>query len=101
MEEFFRAVGKSRGLPGREQVVNKTYTEEQVKAANLLFEAHGMDLLGPPHILEARTGSAQAGSNGSLTRVRSEATLSHSHAELLFLPPKESTLRLLLALFNF
>ncbi len=49
MEEFFREVGKPfKDLPTREQMVNKTYTEEQVKSLHRLFDAHGMDLLGPP-----------------------------------------------------
>jgi DNA-binding transcriptional MerR regulator/quercetin dioxygenase-like cupin family protein len=49
MEEFFREVGKPfKDLPTREQVVNKTYTEEQIKSLHRLFDAHGMDLLGPP-----------------------------------------------------
>jgi hypothetical protein len=53
MEDFFRAVGKlSKDLPTREQVRNRTYTEEQKRTLHELFEAHGMDLLGPPHILE-------------------------------------------------
>jgi DNA-binding transcriptional MerR regulator/quercetin dioxygenase-like cupin family protein len=52
MEEFFRAVGKFKGLPTREQVLNKNYTDEQKNALNQLFETHGMDLLGPPLIPE-------------------------------------------------
>ena len=54
MEEFFRAVGKLiKDLPTREEVLNKTYTEEQIKARCIeLFEAHGMDVLGPPHLVE-------------------------------------------------
>ena len=48
MEEFFRELATFKDLPTREQVINKTYTDEQVKALNRLFEAHGMDLLGPP-----------------------------------------------------
>jgi DNA-binding transcriptional MerR regulator/quercetin dioxygenase-like cupin family protein len=57
MEDFFRTVGKMsaeshKDLPTREQALNKTYTEQQINAMHQLFEAHGMDLLGPPHILE-------------------------------------------------
>jgi DNA-binding transcriptional MerR regulator len=53
MEEFFREVGKPfKDLPTREQVVNKTYTEKQKNALHRLFDAHGMDLLGPPLIVE-------------------------------------------------
>jgi quercetin dioxygenase-like cupin family protein len=50
MEEFFRAVGESKDLPTREQVLENTYTEEQIATVHQLFAAHGMDLLGPPHI---------------------------------------------------
>ena len=50
MEEFFRAVGEAKNLPSREQVLEKTYTEKQRDAVHQLFAAHGMDLLGPPHI---------------------------------------------------
>jgi DNA-binding transcriptional MerR regulator/quercetin dioxygenase-like cupin family protein len=52
MEEFFRAVANSEDLPTREQVITNTYTEEQKIAVHQLFEAHGMDVLGPPHIVE-------------------------------------------------
>ena len=49
MEEFFRELGKPpKDLITAEQMVEKTYTEEQVKSLRRLFEAHGMDLLGPP-----------------------------------------------------
>jgi DNA-binding transcriptional MerR regulator len=49
MEEFFRAIGKPfEHLPTLEQVLNKTYTEQQVRAMNELFDEHGMDLVGPP-----------------------------------------------------
>lgn len=37
-----------KNLPTREDVINKTYTEEQVKALDRLFGDHGMDLLSPP-----------------------------------------------------
>src|SRR5262245_38712639 len=48
MEEFFRELGKPpKDLITAEQVIEKTYTEEQVKSLRRLFEAHGMDLLGP------------------------------------------------------
>ena len=53
MEDFFRELGKSSEignyrpeLPTREQMVNKTYTEEQVEWLRQFFDAHGMDLLG-------------------------------------------------------
>ncbi len=49
MEEFFRKLGKPpKDLITAEQMVEKTYTEEQVKSLCRLFEAHGMDLLPPP-----------------------------------------------------
>jgi DNA-binding transcriptional MerR regulator len=49
MEEFFRELGKPpKGLITAEQMVEKTYTEEQVQSLCRLFEAHGMDLLPPP-----------------------------------------------------
>lgn len=49
MEQFFRELGKPpRDLITAEQVVNKSYTEEQVESLRRLFHAHGMDLLGPP-----------------------------------------------------
>jgi hypothetical protein len=52
MEEFFREVSNFKGLPSREEVINKTYTEEQVNALHQLFHAHGMDLFGAPLIQE-------------------------------------------------
>lgn len=48
MEQFFREVGAARDLITKEQVVNKTYTDEQVQAMRRLFDAYGMDLLPPP-----------------------------------------------------
>ncbi len=51
MEEFFREVSTFKNLPTVEDVINQTYTEEQVQALDRLFSDHGMDLLGPP-ILE-------------------------------------------------
>ena len=52
MEEFFRELGSLRNLPTREDVVNNTYTDEQVTTLHRLFEAHGMALLGPGLILD-------------------------------------------------
>lgn len=49
MEEFFRALSKPpKDLITADQMVNKTYKAEQVKALHRLFEVHGMDLLPPP-----------------------------------------------------
>jgi len=48
-EEFFRKLGKPpKALITAEQMLEKTYTVEQVKSLHRLFEAHGMDLLPPP-----------------------------------------------------
>ena len=49
MEEFFRELGKPlKDLISEEQLINKTYTKEQVEAMQQVFDAHGMDVLGPP-----------------------------------------------------
>jgi DNA-binding transcriptional MerR regulator/quercetin dioxygenase-like cupin family protein len=49
MEEFFRELGKPpRDLITAEQMIEKTYTKEQVKSLHRLFETHGMDLFPPP-----------------------------------------------------
>jgi oxalate decarboxylase/phosphoglucose isomerase-like protein (cupin superfamily) len=52
MEAFFRDVSNHKGLPTREDVLANRYTDEQKKALHRLFDAHGMDLLGPPLILD-------------------------------------------------
>ena len=52
MEKFFRAVANCKGLPSRENVINNTYTQKQIKTVHDLFDAHGMDVLGPPLVLE-------------------------------------------------
>jgi DNA-binding transcriptional MerR regulator/quercetin dioxygenase-like cupin family protein len=52
LEEFFRTLSKHKDIPSREQVMNKSYTEEQKDALARLFDAHGMDLLGPPLLVE-------------------------------------------------
>jgi mannose-6-phosphate isomerase-like protein (cupin superfamily) len=52
MEEFFHAIVGFKDLPTREQVINKTITKEQENAFRQLFDAHGMDLLGPGLILD-------------------------------------------------
>jgi DNA-binding transcriptional MerR regulator len=51
MEEFFRKVSRFKDLPTLKQVKNRDFTEKQVKDLHRLFEAHGMDLLGPPHVV--------------------------------------------------
>jgi len=48
IEEFFQALGKFKGLPTREQAINKTYTTEQRDGLMRIFEAHGMIVTGPP-----------------------------------------------------
>lgn len=54
MEEFFRAVHHCEDLPTREDVLTNNYTPTpvQVEAICQLFDEHGMDLLGPPLIVE-------------------------------------------------
>ena len=52
IEEFFQALAKFKDLPSREQVMNKTYTDEQKNAMKRLFEAHGMTLTGLPLVVE-------------------------------------------------
>ena len=48
MEEFFRKLGEPpKDLITAKQVVDKSYTEAQVKSLHRLFRHHGMDLLGP------------------------------------------------------
>jgi DNA-binding transcriptional MerR regulator/quercetin dioxygenase-like cupin family protein len=51
MEEFFREAPKWKGLPSREDVVNSTYTAEQIDSLRRLFSAHAMRVLGPPLIV--------------------------------------------------
>ena len=48
MEQFFREVGGVKDLITKEQVIAKTYTDQQVEALHRLFDAYGMDLLPPP-----------------------------------------------------
>ena len=48
IEAFFNVLAHFEQLPTREQAIKNEYTEEQVIAMNRLFEAHGMDLTGPP-----------------------------------------------------
>jgi DNA-binding transcriptional MerR regulator/uncharacterized cupin superfamily protein len=52
MEEFFRQIGSFHALPTREQVISNSYSDEQVAAMRQMFEAFGMELLGPPLIIE-------------------------------------------------
>ena len=48
IEEFFQAVARFKDLPTREQVIEKSYTAEQIDGLKRLFEAHGMIVTGPP-----------------------------------------------------
>jgi DNA-binding transcriptional MerR regulator/uncharacterized cupin superfamily protein len=52
MEEFYRTVPKFQGLPTHDDVIKNSYTKEQQEAVHRLFSIHGMDVLGPPMILE-------------------------------------------------
>jgi DNA-binding transcriptional MerR regulator len=61
MEDFFREVSTFKNLPTREDVINKTYTEEQVQALDRLLSDHGMDLLGPPLL--------EVDENGRITQI--------------------------------
>lgn len=48
IEEFLREVGHLRDLPTRQDVVNKTVTDEQISSLRRLFGCYGMELLLPP-----------------------------------------------------
>jgi DNA-binding transcriptional MerR regulator/quercetin dioxygenase-like cupin family protein len=48
IEEFLREVGNLRDLPTREDVINKTVSEEQISTLRRLFGAYDMELLPPP-----------------------------------------------------
>jgi mannose-6-phosphate isomerase-like protein (cupin superfamily) len=52
VEEFFQVLGKFKDLPTREQTMEKSYTDEQIRGLGRLFEAHGMTMTGPPLGLE-------------------------------------------------
>lgn len=51
MEAFFRTVTSYPGLPTRDDVLNNSYTKHY-DAVHRLFSSHGMDVLGPPMVLE-------------------------------------------------
>jgi DNA-binding transcriptional MerR regulator len=48
IEEFLHEVGNLRDLPTREDVINKTVTDEQISTLRRVFGAYGMELLPPP-----------------------------------------------------
>jgi DNA-binding transcriptional MerR regulator len=52
MEEFFPTLAKYKGLPTREQAIDKSYTTEQIDGLKRIFEDHGMTITGPPLGLE-------------------------------------------------
>jgi DNA-binding transcriptional MerR regulator len=52
IEEFFQVLAKFKGLPTREQAIEKSYSAEQIDGLKRVFEAHGMTVTGPP--LEAK-----------------------------------------------
>jgi len=48
IEDFLREVGNLKNLPTREDVLNKTVTQEQISSLHRVFDTHNMDLLPPP-----------------------------------------------------
>lgn len=52
MEAFFRVLGNLDDIPTKEQAINNRVTDEQIDSLRRLFDAHGMDLLGPSVIVE-------------------------------------------------
>lgn len=59
MEGFFRKVSTFPNLPTVEQVIHKTYTEQQVQDLDHLFRNHGTELLGPPILEAGESGQIQ------------------------------------------
>jgi mannose-6-phosphate isomerase-like protein (cupin superfamily) len=48
IEEFFQVLAKFKGLPTREQAIEKSYTGQQIEGLKRVFESHGMTVTGPP-----------------------------------------------------
>jgi DNA-binding transcriptional MerR regulator len=48
IEDFLREIGNLKDLPTREDVINKTYTDQQISTLRRLFSAYDMELLRPP-----------------------------------------------------
>jgi hypothetical protein len=48
IEEFFQVQAKFKGLPTREQAIEKGHTAKQANGLKRVFEAHGMIVTGPP-----------------------------------------------------
>ena len=47
MEEFFQVLATFKGLPTREQALEKSYTAEQIDGLKRAFDVHGMSVTGP------------------------------------------------------
>jgi len=48
IEQFFQVLAKFKGLPTREQAIEKSYNDEQIDGLTKIFQAHGMTVTGPP-----------------------------------------------------
>jgi DNA-binding transcriptional MerR regulator/uncharacterized cupin superfamily protein len=48
IEEFLQVLARFKGLPTREQAIEKSYSTEQINGLKRVFEAHGMTVTGPP-----------------------------------------------------
>jgi len=48
IEEFFHVLATFKGVPTREQAIEKSYTAEQIDGLKRVFDAHGMSVTGPP-----------------------------------------------------
>jgi DNA-binding transcriptional MerR regulator/uncharacterized cupin superfamily protein len=48
IEEFLQVLARFKGLPTREQTIEKRYSTEQIVGLKRVFEAHGMTVTGPP-----------------------------------------------------
>jgi DNA-binding transcriptional MerR regulator/uncharacterized cupin superfamily protein len=47
IEEFLQVLARFKGLPTREQTIEKRYSTEQIVGLKRVFEAHGMSVTGP------------------------------------------------------
>ncbi len=54
IEEFFQVLAKFENLPTREQLIEKSYSVERVNELKRVFEAHGMEVTGPPIGVDAK-----------------------------------------------
>ena len=48
IEEFFQVLATWKGLPTREEAIERSYTAEQIDELKRVFDAHGMRVTGPP-----------------------------------------------------